>query len=71
MSAIIKPREAAAYIGVKPATLASWRHLDRGALAYGKPTRGPRWIDVEGRCLGYRQADLDSWLDAHATKAVA
>jgi predicted DNA-binding transcriptional regulator AlpA len=47
--------EAAAIIGVKPTTLASWRH-------FGK---GPRYLKI-GRSCFYREADIETWLDAQA-----
>ena len=47
--------EAAAIIGVKPTTLATWRHKGRG----------PRYLKI-GRSCFYRDADLEAWLDAQA-----
>jgi predicted DNA-binding transcriptional regulator AlpA len=47
--------EAAAIIGVKPTTLASWRH-------YGK---GPRYLKI-GRSCFYCESDIEEWLDAQA-----
>lgn len=46
--------EAAAYIGVKPQTLAVWRSTGR----YGLP-----FIRVGNRRVQYWQTDLDAWLD--------
>ena len=47
--------EAAVVIGVKPPTLATWRH-------YGK---GPRYIKV-GRSAFYKLRDIENWLDQQA-----
>jgi hypothetical protein len=47
--------EAAAILGVKPTTLAMWRH--RG--------KGPRYIKI-GRSCFYRERDIETWLDAQA-----
>ena len=45
-------RAAAAYLGVKPATLKKWRHLGRPALEF---------VAV-GRLKKYRKSALDRWL---------
>lgn len=45
--------QAAAYLGLKPSTLAAWRHKGRG----------PRYLKI-GRSCFYRDADLQEWLDA-------
>jgi hypothetical protein len=47
--------EAAVIIGVKPTTLAMWRHKGRG----------PRYLKI-GRSCFYLESDLESWLDAQA-----
>lgn len=60
---VLKPGEAAEYIGVPANTLASWRYLDRGDGA----GRSPKWIKSKNglvqRCIGYRVEALDAWLD--------
>lgn len=48
------PQEAAAYLGIKPATLASWRSSGRRKIPYLKI----------GRRVVYRRSDLDAWLSA-------
>lgn len=64
---VLKPREAAAYIGQPVSTLAYWRYLDRG----DNGGRSPKWIkSANGRtqkCIGYRRAALDEWLAARET----
>lgn len=52
---LLNQEAAAAMIGVKPPTLASWRH-------YGK---GPKYIKV-GRSAYYRVSDIEAWLDTQA-----
>jgi predicted DNA-binding transcriptional regulator AlpA len=47
--------EAAAFLGLKPSTLAAWRHQGRG----------PRYIKI-GRSCFYRGSDLDAWIEAQA-----
>jgi predicted DNA-binding transcriptional regulator AlpA len=47
--------EAAAFLGLKPSTLAAWRHQGRG----------PRYLKI-GRSCFYRESDLEAWLDAQA-----
>ena len=58
--AMLTEEEAAAYIGVSPATLRSWRCRERG----------PRFIKV-GRRVGYLRKDLDAYLSAHVSCPVA
>jgi len=45
--------QAAAYLGLQPATLEQWRWNGRG----------PRFAKI-GRSVRYRQADLDAFLEA-------
>lgn len=51
-SALLNTPEAAAYLGVKPATLEIWRATRRYALKYIKV----------GGLVKYRQEDLDEFL---------
>jgi predicted DNA-binding transcriptional regulator AlpA len=50
---LLTQEAAAVMIGVKPPTLASWRH-------YGK---GPKYIKV-GRSAYYKASDIEAWMDA-------
>jgi predicted DNA-binding transcriptional regulator AlpA len=50
---LLNQESAAVLIGVKPPTLAAWRH-------YGK---GPKFIKV-GRSAYYKTSDINEWLDA-------
>src|SRR5262245_6986650 len=52
---LLTQEQAATHIGVKPPTLASWRH-------YGK---GPSYIKV-GRSCFYKMADVEHWLNEQA-----
>jgi hypothetical protein len=52
---------AAAYIGVATTTLHAWR--SRGQV-------GPRYIRIgRGRCIRYRIADLEKYLNEHAVES--
>jgi predicted DNA-binding transcriptional regulator AlpA len=51
--------EAAVIIGVKPSTLAMWRHKGRG----------PRYLKI-GRSCFYLESDIEAWLDAQAVVPV-
>lgn len=51
--AILNGREAAAVLGVAPATLADWRTRKRG----------PNYVRLGGMAA-YRFGDLSAWLDA-------
>lgn len=63
MKRVLKPAEAAEYIGVPANTLASWRYLDRGDGG----GRSPKWIKSRNgaaqKCIGYRLEALDAWLE--------
>lgn len=50
---VLTPSDAAKYLGLKYGTLANWRALGKG----------PNFLERDGRCWGYRLADLDSWLE--------
>ena len=52
-SGLMTPRDAAVYLGVKINTLAVWRMDKRYHLPYIKV----------GKCIRYRKADLDIWLE--------
>lgn len=45
-------QQAAEYLGLKPATLATWRSLGRHKLKYQKV----------GRLVYYMKTDMDEWL---------
>jgi hypothetical protein len=57
MSAYVDPTGAAAHLGVKVQTLATWRCQKRG----------PRYSKV-GRMIRYRLTDLDTYMEHHATE---
>jgi predicted DNA-binding transcriptional regulator AlpA len=49
---VLRPRDAASYCGLSVATFARLRGTGDG----------PRFIQLHGRNIGYRVADLDAWL---------
>ena len=53
-NALISSKEAAALLGISPATLAVWRCVKRYPLPYIKV----------GRLVKYRREDLDRFLDS-------
>jgi len=53
-SDLLPEGDAAAYIGVKPGTLAVWRSTKRYPLPYVKC----------GRLVRYRRSDLEVWLQS-------
>lgn len=55
----ITQEQAAAIVGVKPATLGMWRHQGRG----------PRYLKI-GRSAFYRPSDIEAWLDEQAVVPV-
>ncbi len=56
--ALLRPREAAEFLGIPEGTLAQWRSQHRG----------PRYIKLEGRLVRYRASDLESWLSRQAVE---
>ena len=59
-SKLLTRREAAAYLGLKPQTLAAWAVTGR----YGLP------MTRVGRSVRYRLADLEKWLKLRTVGAV-
>ena len=55
---VVDTTAAAAYIGVSPRTLHTWR----------SEGRGPSYIRA-GRCIRYRLRDLETYLDARTVEA--
>lgn len=65
---LMTSQEVAEVLGISNQTLEQWRYRDRGLLQAGKPRAfGPAWIDVNGRCLGYREADVLAWMEERRT----
>ena len=58
---LLTRREAAAYLGLKEQTLATWASTKRYGLKYIKA----------GRCVRYRVRDLEAFLDSQTVGAVA
>lgn len=54
MSVVLKPKEAAEYLGIGLSTLAQMRMAGKG----------PVFIAYSPRMIRYRQGDLDAWLEA-------
>ena len=54
MSAILRPKDAAQYLGISVGTLYRWAQEQPGF---------PQPIKIGPRTTGWRQADLDAWLD--------
>ena len=55
--AVLDGAAAAAYLGVQSRTLRLWRR-----------TKGVPHIKLSSKCIRYRQADIDRWLDQHAVQ---
>ena len=60
MEGLLHRKKAADLLGVRPQTLSAWIH--RGV--------GPPYIKL-GRCVRYRPADLEGWLQARTFVAEA
>lgn len=55
LDAMMKPEDAAKFIGVHPKTLGRWRLAGSG---------GPPWVQLSERIIRYRASDLSAWLNA-------
>ncbi len=53
-NSLIDEKVAAAFLGLEPRTMQSFRQ--RGS--------GPKFIKISSRCLRYRRADLKTWSDS-------
>jgi predicted DNA-binding transcriptional regulator AlpA len=62
---LLDTRGAAAYLGLRPATLESWRYT--GGPAGG----GPPYIALGRRRIRYRRADLDAWLESRTRRSTS
>ncbi len=50
---MLNQRQAAEIIGVSPFTLNRWRH----------ERFGPAFVRISARCVRYRRADIEAWLE--------
>ena len=58
---VMTRKQAAAYLGVKPQTLAVWATKKRHELPFKK----------SGKFVRYIRSDLDRWLESHTTTTSA
>lgn len=58
---ILRTPEAANYVGLKPPTLEKMRLTGRG----------PRFVRLGGKSVGYDRTDLDSWLDGQKRQSTS
>ena len=57
---LVDQRVAADWLGVKPRTVADWRH--RGV--------GPNWVSISPTCKRYRRIDLAAYVEARTQTVV-
>ena len=50
---VLRPREAARYVGVSRATIDRWR----------KAGKFPKALQLGDQAIGWRRSDLDAWLN--------
>jgi hypothetical protein len=60
-SQLLTEQQAAAFLGIRPATLQAWRSSGRVRLDFAKL----------GRTVRYRQCDLDNFVQAHVRATTA
>lgn len=56
----LSTKEAAAYLGLEPCTLADWRWR----------RKGPPWIPVSRGCVRYDLEVLNRWLDSRTVHEI-
>ena len=60
---LMNTEQAAAYLGIQSyRTLEAWRYARNGVV-------GPPWVQVSGRSVRYRKADLDAWIEERVQRA--
>ncbi len=59
---VLTEKEASRYVGLSPATLATWRSTK---------SDGPPFLRYSARCVRYRRADLDAWMAARVAVSTA
>ncbi len=60
-NSLIDEKVAAAFLGLEPRTMQSFRQ--RGS--------GPKYIKISSRCLRYRRVDLKTWSDSLVRRSTA
>jgi hypothetical protein len=63
--ALLKDRDAAAYLGRSVSWIRAVRLADGKAMRDGGPLNGPKWITI-GSSIFYKLVDLDAWIAANA-----
>ena len=57
---LVDQRVAAAFLGVKPKTIADWRYREVG----------PNWVDISPTCKRYRRIDLQAYIEQKTQTAI-
>lgn len=65
--ALLKDRDAAAYIGRSPSWIRATRAADVRAQREGREPAGPKWITINASVF-YRLSDLEDWITANAVE---
>lgn len=58
---LVNEKQAAEMLGLSPTTLRHWRWLGKG----------PRALSISHRCVRYRVADLESWVECYAAEGIS
>lgn len=59
--ALLRPSQAAAYLGISPSTLAKFRLTGDG----------PPFIKLGSKCVAYRREDIETWLDTRLRRSTS
>lgn len=65
--ALMRDRDAAAFLARSPSWIRQIRAEDAKALRAGRDPAGPRWITI-GSSVFYKITDLDEWIERHAVE---
>ncbi len=58
---LLTTEQAADYMGLRPATLETWR--------WSRGSDGPPYVRLSRRAVRYRRSDLDAWLRENTVNA--
>lgn len=59
--ALLTIQQVSAILGVKPGALAQMRYEGRG----------PKFVKVSAKVIGYRESDLEAWIESRVRQSTA
>lgn len=62
VSKLMRPNDAAHYLGLSESTLAKWR---------GRASSGPPYVKLGARIVAYDQDELDAWMRGRSRRSTS